>query len=76
MTRRARPATATVAGTTTLRCSVCGAIDWIAGYPGSEEQTTADDGETVLLHPIPAIPQQIWCESCWPWLKNRKAATS
>ena len=75
MSRRART-TAAVPDTTTLRCCVCGSVKWIAAYPGSAEQTTADDGETILLHPIPAVPQQIWCESCWPWLKNRKVATS
>lgn len=58
----------------TLRCA-CGA-EWSACDPGTVEQTTADDGRTVLLYAIPAVAQKVWCDSCWPWIKNRKAATS
>lgn len=53
----------------TLYCA-CGSDDWIAANPGTIEITTGADPNVLLLKPVPAVPAQVWCVSCWPWVRN------
>ncbi len=51
-----------------LRC-VCGSLDWIAARPGEAAEERIQ-GNVCVLDPAPEVPVEVWCQVCWPWLRE------